>query len=262
VDVRHWLTLRRLEAGRSADYRGYLHTQLARTLSKRENDPGVGARLLIDRAVRALPRRAGASVLCIGCRNSVELDEFTRHGLARVVGIDLFSQRRDILIMDMHSLLFTDDSFDVVYSSHSLEHAYELQTVVGEIVRVARDGAVVAVEVPVGSRSSSADRLLFSGIDTLRQAFGPCIREELLAEQQPPLTESNGQGTEIARLVFRLRKDAAPARQPAITPGRRRRRLAPRPVPRFALITGLLLVLVYIFALAPEQLGDRPYNVF
>ena len=59
--------------------------------------------------------------------------------------------------MDMHEMTFSDDSFDVVYASHSLEHSYDVERVVREIVRVARDGAVVGVEVP-GSDSAECGR--------------------------------------------------------------------------------------------------------
>jgi SAM-dependent methyltransferase len=217
ADVPYWIRLRRLGRRRSTDYRRYLDVQLRRTLSKRRNDPGVGTRLLVDRVAR---ERAGrrSSVLCIGCRNGVELDEFRARGFGDVTGIDLFSQRHDIEVMDMHELAYSDDSFDVVYCSHSLEHSYDVQTVVGEIARVARAGALVAVEVPVGVRASDADRVEFSDLDELREVFEPLAGEEVWADEQPPRTAANDQGTDVARLVFRLEKVPAlvrPARAPA-----------------------------------------------
>jgi SAM-dependent methyltransferase len=202
--IPHWLVLRRLGKRRAPDYRDYLEVQLRRTLSKRETDPGVGAVTLINRV--ADERQDGGSVLCVGCRNALELDRFRAHGFDEVVGIDVFSQRKDIKVMDMHEMTFPDDSFDVVYASHALEHSYDVERVVGEIVRVARDGAVVGLEVPVRAQASDADRIVFSGLDELRKAFRPHIRDEVLAEEQPPRSATNDQGTEIARLVFRLRK--------------------------------------------------------
>jgi ubiquinone/menaquinone biosynthesis C-methylase UbiE len=109
--------------------------------------------------------------------------------------------------MDMHDMTFADDLFDVVYASHSLEHSYDVARVVGEIGRVARDGAVVGVEVPVRTQRSAADRVVFDGIEELRDLFGSQIAEEVLAEEQPPHTPTNDQGTDVARLVFRLRKE-------------------------------------------------------
>ncbi|MEP7224960.1 MAG: class I SAM-dependent methyltransferase [Actinomycetota bacterium] len=204
LETPHWLVLRRLGKRQPAEYRDYLATQLRRTLSKRETDPGVGAVTLINRVAEQQP--SGGAVLCVGCRNGLELDRFRAHGFEDVVGIDVFSQRADILAMDMHEMSFSDDSFDVVYTSHALEHSYDVDRVVREIGRVARDGAVVGVEVPVRAQASAADRIVFSGLEELRGVFRPQVEEELLAEEQPPHSPTNEQGTEIARLIFRLRK--------------------------------------------------------
>ncbi len=220
ADLRHLLVLRRrLEAGRSPQYRDYLEIQLRRSLTKRANDPGIGARVLIDQV--ELHRRPGdAAVLCVGCRNGVEIDEFRARGFESVVGIDLFSQRDDILVMDMHEMTFADDSFDVVYASHALEHAYDVDTVLREIARVGRDGALIAVEVPVRHRGSTADRVEFPGVEELRQALRPFVREELWGEEQPPHSATNAQGSDIARIVFRLRKEGL-LRVPPPPPGTR-----------------------------------------
>jgi SAM-dependent methyltransferase len=204
TEVPHWLVLRRLGQQRPPEYRDYLAVQLRRTLSKRKTDPGIGAVALINRV--ADEHRDGGNVLCVGCRNALELDRFRARGFDEVVGIDVFSQRDDIEVMDMHEMTYPDSSFDVVYCSHALEHSYDLQRVVAEIVRVAREQAVVGVEVPVRAQASAADRVVFSGLDELRAAFASHIRQELLAEEQPPHSETNDQGTDIARLVFRVRK--------------------------------------------------------
>jgi len=203
--VPHWLVLRRLGKRRPPDYHDYLSVQLRRTLSKRGTDPGIGAVTLINHVAEQHPD--GGSVLCVGCRNALELDRFRARGFGAVVGIDVFSQRDDIKVMDMHEMTFPDDSFDVVYASHALEHSYDVDRVANEIVRVARDGAVVGVEVPVRAQASAADRIVFSGLDELRGSFRSHIGDELLAEEQPPHSPTNEQGTEIARLVFRLRKE-------------------------------------------------------
>ena len=206
METPHWLVLRRLGKRKPPEYRNYLATQLRRTLSKRETDPGIGAVTLINRVAEQQP--SGGAVLCVGCRNALELDRFRARGFQDVVGIDVFSQRADILTMDMHEMSFADDSFDVVYASHSLEHSYDVDRVAREIRRVARDGAVVGIEVPVRAQASAADRVVFSGLAVVRAVFATHIGEELLAEEQPPRSATNEQGTDIARLVFRLRKES------------------------------------------------------
>ena len=206
ADVRHRLGLRRLASTAPPDYRRYLDVQLRRTLGKRANDPGIGLRVLMDEAIARGRLERGSRVLCVGCRNGVELDEFRARGFEDVVGIDLFSQRPDIRVMDMHRMTFADDSFDVIYASHALEHSYDLQRVIREIERVGRNDAVVAVEVPARARASEADRIEFAGVEQVRDTFSPQMAEELWADEQPPRTATNDQGTDVARLVFRLRK--------------------------------------------------------
>jgi SAM-dependent methyltransferase len=202
-DLDHKARLARLARGKPSSYRAYLHGQLDRTLSKRANDPGIGARLLIGRVSEVVPPSADASVLCVGCRNTIELDEFRNRGYGDVVGIDLFSQSSDILVMDMHDLAFPDNRFDVVYASHSLEHAYDLDRVLHEIARVGREGAAVAVEVPVRHKGSDADLVEFAGLDDLRAALeghGMVIWED----EQPPRSPTNDQGSAVARIVYAL----------------------------------------------------------
>src|SRR5437763_6344545 len=174
-EIPYWFALRRLGERRPPEHRDYLAVQLRRTLSKRETDPGIGAVTLINTV--AEQRRNGGSVLCVGCRNGLELDRFRARGFADVVGIDIFSRRDDIRVMDMHEMTFRDDSFDVVYCSHALEHSYDVDRVADQIVRVARDGAVIGVEVPVRAQASAADRVVFSGLDELRGTFAPHVRE-------------------------------------------------------------------------------------
>ncbi len=204
-EVPHWLRLRRLANDQPSDYRSYLDIQLRRTLSKRETDPGIGAVMLINAVAAAKP--AARSVLCVGARNALELDRFREHGFEDVIGIDLFSQRDDIKVMDMHAMSFGDGTFDIVYCSHALEHAYDVDRAAGEFVRVARDGGVIGLEVPVRTQRSAADRIVFSGLDDVRRVFAGAIGEEVLGEEQPARSATNDQGTEIARLAFTVRKD-------------------------------------------------------
>ncbi len=204
ADLRHRPALRRLGRGKPDEYREYLDVQQQRTLSKRANDPGAGARLLASRVIELGGLSSDASVLCVGCRNTIELDLFKESGVARVVGIDLVSQSPEILVMDMHAMTFADRAFDAVYASHSLEHAYDVPRVVSEIARVSRAAAVVGVEVPLGPGSSDADRVTFSSVEDLRTAVLRDGDAELWADEQPAGTETNSQGTPVARIVYRL----------------------------------------------------------
>lgn len=204
ADLRHRSALRRLGRGKPEDYQEYLDIQQQRTLSKRANDPGAGARLLVHRVVELGALPPSASVLCVGCRNTIELDLFKAAGIDDVVGVDLVSQSPEILVMDMHAMSFGDGAFDAVYASHSLEHAFDVGTVVSEIARVARPGAVVGAEVPLGPGSSDADRVTFWTLEDLRAAVLRDGDAELWADEQAAGTDTNSQGTSVARLVYRL----------------------------------------------------------
>lgn len=203
-DTPHRRRARALAGSTPGDYGEYIDVQVRRTLSKRLNDPGVGARLLTDQLVRAAGLDAASAVLCVGCRNGVELDLLRGQGVGSVTGIDLVSQRDDILVMDMHAMTFDDASFDAVYASHSLEHAFDGRRVVAELGRVVRPGGAIAVEVPLGAPKSTADRLAFARLDDLRRLLAPVAAAELWAEEEPAATERNEQGTPVARLVVRV----------------------------------------------------------
>ena len=156
---------------------------------------------LVDAAVPACNK-----VLCIGCRNRSELEYFKSKGKLEVVGIDLFSTGSDILVMDMHKMDFADDSFDLIFSSHCLEHSYDFKRVVKEIVRVARPGAWVAVEVPVHYRTTQEDLIDFKDLDTLHAAFKPYLAKVVWSAEQAPRTSRNEHGNRIIRTVFTLRE--------------------------------------------------------
>lgn len=201
IETRH---LNRRFKQADADYRRYLATQLRRTLLK---DDGI----LLPRAVRLMSALLQAiepgrsRILCVGCRNVNEVDYLRTHGAREVVGIDLYSPRPDIQVMDMHAMLFGDDAFDVLYSSHSLEHALNPERVIREFIRVVRPGGVLAVEVPVRFQTSEADLVDYESVERLLGRFAPHVGEVLFAEERAA-GAADGSGTPIARAVFRLTK--------------------------------------------------------
>lgn len=145
-------------------------------------------------------------VLCLGPRSNFELEIFRKKGFFNVVGIDLFSESPDILVMDMHRITFPDNRFDIIYCCHALEHAYDAHKAVSEIIRVARDGALIAIEVPVQCGARGADLIHFRDLDNLYVVFRPYIEQMLWSEEQPPHSPRNDSGTSIIRTVFLIRK--------------------------------------------------------
>ena len=207
IGIDSWHHRRRLKQKmwqRSHAYEQYLDIQLHRTLSKKETPLQTRTKSLIDKAAE-LVDLAKCDVLCVGSRNTAEIDYFRSKGAKNVVGIDLYSEYQDILVIDMHDMTFPDNHFDVIYSSHSLEHAYDVQKVISEIIRVGRSGALVVIEVPIRYETRGADLVDFGSCANIHAVFEPCVEKVLWCEEQEPSSPSNSSGTAIARTIFSLK---------------------------------------------------------
>jgi SAM-dependent methyltransferase len=115
----------------------------------------------------------GRSVLCIAARQGTEVRAFIDRG-AFAVGIDLNPGRenRYVMVGDFHALQFGDGTVQVVYTN-SLDHAFDLDRVLGEIRRVlAPDGALIAELNGGEDQSSDAgfyESSSWSSIEDIRQ---------------------------------------------------------------------------------------------
>jgi SAM-dependent methyltransferase len=187
-----------------ARYDAYLREQLEETLRKKRLKGEVHFEVipLID-MLNSKFSVAGKDALCVGCRNTDEIRYFKKLGAGRVVGIDLFSDHEDIVVMDMHDLKFPDGSFDIVYSRHSFEHAYDKRKAGMEFVRVLRNGGVIVIEVP-GKYKGGADYNLFEGLDDVLNAFTPHIGEFIWKEYSRK--EENTDKMDIIRVMFHVTK--------------------------------------------------------
>lgn len=97
------------------------------------------------------------SILDIACGDGVGLRCFRENKFADVTGVE-FNQVKAIraekagypvIEADMHELsCFKSNSFDIVYSSHSIEHAYRPAVAISEMVRVLRKGGSFIVVLP------------------------------------------------------------------------------------------------------------------
>jgi SAM-dependent methyltransferase len=190
----------RLSHGR--EYECYLLDQVTRSWGVRSQiDAGNRAENLINMLRKSDQRSGkGRSVLCVGCRNSHELNIFRKAGFENVIGIDLFSIDEAILQMDMHAMSFPDNHFDVVFSCHSLEHSYDPIRALSEFARVVKDGGVCTIELPVRFTPTSADLQDFGSLQALQSACEPFLGQILFAE------ESQDSKSGIARLAFITRK--------------------------------------------------------
>lgn len=202
----HKRQMRQKIEGKTYEYQEYLTIQLRRTLLKRNAVLKMRTRLLVDKLSEFVDFKQ-CNVLCIGSRDVIEVNYIRSKGAKSVVGIDLYSTDESIYVMDMHNMTFSDNSFDIVYSSHSLEHSYNIQQVVNEIIRVARPNAYIAIEMPVQFEPRGADLVNIKNTQALYALFKPHTLQALWNEEQQPYTARNNSGTSILRGIFTLDKN-------------------------------------------------------
>lgn len=160
--------------------------------------------MVVLRCIDAVPR--GAKVLVIGPRNEAEILLLSLYGfeLRNITGIDLFSYSPLIQLGDMHDLKFPDDSFDIVYTAWTLAYSYDLTKACAEIVRVARDGAIVVTGMSHTSTRSHLDLsdITQGGLTELLALFEPSVDHVYWQESSPVA------GTDSAEVsvIFRIRK--------------------------------------------------------
>lgn len=98
-----------------------------------------------------------ARVLDCAAGDGVALDELRTLGFVDAMGVELAPEKvararalgLRVEELDMHDLrLFADASFDLVLSSHTLEHAYQPAQVLGELRRVLAPRGALRVVLP------------------------------------------------------------------------------------------------------------------
>jgi SAM-dependent methyltransferase len=100
--------------------------------------------------------KEGQSVLCLGARLGTEVKAFLDHGCF-AVGIDLNPGKSNYYVLrgDFHNLQFADRSVDVVFSN-SVDHVFDLEKFVKEVVRVLKSGGLLVIEVGRGRKEGGS----------------------------------------------------------------------------------------------------------
>lgn len=111
---------------------------------------------LTERLAEMRDELEGRSVLCLAARQGSEVRAFIDQG-AFAIGIDLNPGpgNRYVVVGDFHELQYADDSVDVVYTN-SLDHAFDLERILGEVRRVLRPDGTLIVEANVGGDGEAA----------------------------------------------------------------------------------------------------------
>ncbi len=148
-------------------------------------------------------------MLCIGPKNEGEILLLEAHGFKEVIGIDLFTYTPKILLMDMHEMTFPDNSFDTVFSGAVVRYSYDIKKVVSEMIRVAKDGAMIVCSFglfPPDEELEFCATPLYGGIGELLQLFGNSVGHVYWwNEGQVP-----GKRSRICSVIFKLNKKGSP----------------------------------------------------
>jgi len=168
-------------------------------------------RSLIKYAGSVIDFKTIKKCLIIGASNTEEKDMLIERGVEDAIAIDICVNCEGIIKMDMHSLKFPDNSFDMVFASHSLEHAFNFLKVVSEIGRVLNQRGYIVVEVPVNYITNDVDRYDFRDKRMLYDVFKGTIKKKIitiLAERTLSVgAVGNFCSTDIAQVVLFIEGD-------------------------------------------------------
>lgn len=103
---------------------------------------------LIEQLLPNISRKEKQQVLCVGARYGIEVEVFKQLGFSEITAIDIYPRADVVIKGDMHQLSFSDNSFDVIYSHHSLDHALFPQKALDEFYRVSRNQAYWVLSIP------------------------------------------------------------------------------------------------------------------
>ncbi len=134
----------------------------------------LGALDKADNLQRLLAGHEVGSVLEVGCGTGAVLAELASRGVGiRHVGIDMADPNQhadpraaglDLRVYDGNTLPFEDQSFDLVYASHVVEHVPNPRGFLAELRRVARE--LIYVEVPCELHARVTRPALQTALDT------------------------------------------------------------------------------------------------
>lgn len=85
-------------------------------------------------------------ILCMGCRDDSEVKDFIDAGYD-AIGIDIANKSKLIRNIDAHDMINHFASFDVIYTSHILEHLTNPRKVMKDIRAIALNGVVIILPI-------------------------------------------------------------------------------------------------------------------
>jgi SAM-dependent methyltransferase len=149
-------------------------------------------------------------VLSIGPRTEMELFHLVGVGFLpeNIKAVDLISTSPWIDTGDMHALPYPDKSFDVVISSWVLGYTRDPKKAVDEMLRVVKDGGLVAIGCTFNPKAADVDYAsaedkivgtIFRHVQQYCDLIGPKLAK-ILFQDEPETDETKGPVMLIARI--------------------------------------------------------------
>jgi SAM-dependent methyltransferase len=161
---------------RYKSYQSYLEHQKAKLATHDFADYDVEFRKALRDRLAALDIEwRGLKVLCLAARIGTEVKSFLDLG-CEAIGIDLNpgKDNRYVIQGDFHDLQFPAGSMDVVYTN-SLDHAFDIQRIANEILKVLKPGGLLIIEAVQGRdqgiRPGFFESFFWDNIDKLVTIF-------------------------------------------------------------------------------------------
>ena len=165
-------------------------------------------------------------VLVIGPRNEYDLFLMLTCGFEwdNIEGLDLISYSNKIRLGDMHAMPYPDNSWDAVVIGWTLSYSHQPQQAAREIVRVTKNGGLVAVGVTYSTlneqesiqrfgRSIQDWKLLSERINTVDQIlgfFGDNVDTVFFRHDSPNKissgSQAKGEKASYSAVIFRVKK--------------------------------------------------------
>lgn len=140
-----------------SDYREYIRLQKEEFFGFERNEPRWkrGQERYIEMNFEVIDR--DSRILDIACGDGIGLDKLKELGFFDVVGVEISERKAEkaresdfpVYCMDMHNLdRFMNREFDIVYSSHTLEHAYWPGMITRQFHRILKSKGKLLVILP------------------------------------------------------------------------------------------------------------------
>ncbi len=120
---------------------------------------------------------------------------------------DLDSPIADVK-MDIHNIQYPDDSFDVVFCNHVLEHVMDDHQCMSELRRVLRPGGLAIMQVPLDNNLQKTDEdPSITDPEERKRRFGQYDHVRMYGQDYPDRLEKAGFKVEVVDMEKDLGKD-------------------------------------------------------